>query len=143
QLTRKDVVKILKGISEDKFLNYKKNPEEFISKVSQIINDEKAVKIIQHITYDLLEDKYENEIFTEANLKGQLGKSAISSEKGIVDSTSCESDIERDCSKKLDSRGEVAVYVNLPSLFYISPPVGKYNPDWAIAFKDDNIQHIS
>lgn len=142
QLTRKDVVKILKGISEDKFLNYKKNPEEFISKVSQIINDEKAVKIIQHITYDLLEDKYENEIFTEANLKGQLGKSAISSEKGIFDFTIYDSDIERDFSKKLDSRGEVAVYVKLPSSFYISTPVGKYNPDWAIAFKEEDIKHI-
>lgn len=142
QLTRKDVVKILKGISEDKFLNYKKNPEEFISKVSQIINDEKAVKIIQHISYDLLEDRYDNEIFTEANLKGQLGKSAISSEKGIFDFTIYDSDIERNFSKKLDGRGEVAVYVKLPSSFYISTPVGKYNPDWAIAFKEGDIKHI-
>lgn len=142
QLTRKDVVKILKGISEDKFLNFKKNPEEFISRVSQIINDEKAVKIIQHISYDLLEDKYDNEIFTEANLKGQLGKSAISSEKGIFDFTIYDSDIERDFSEKLDRRFEIAVYVKLPSSFYISTPVGKYNPDWAIAFKDDNIKHI-
>ena len=142
QLTRKDVVKILKGISEDKFLNFKKNPEEFISRVSQIINDEKAVKIIQHISYDLLEDKYDNEIFTEANLKGQIGKSAISSEKGIFDFTIYDSDIERDFSEKLDSRYEVAVYVKLPSSFYISTPVGKYNPDWAIAFNDDNIKHI-
>ena len=34
------------------------------------------------------------------------------------------------------------VYVKLPDGFYISTPVGKYNPDWAIAFYDGNVKHI-
>lgn len=36
----------------------------------------------------------------------------------------------------------VAVYVKLPNGFYISTPVGKYNPDWAIAFREGNVKHI-
>lgn len=32
--------------------------------------------------------------------------------------------------------------MKLPSGFYISTPVGKYNPDWAIAFYENNIKHI-
>lgn len=142
QLTRKDVVKILKGITEDKFLDYRKNPEEFISKVSDIINDEKAIKVIQKIEYNLLDDKYNNEIFIEANLKGQLDKSAIPSAKGIFDFTIYDSDIEKEFSEDLDSNSEVEVYVKLPSSFYISTPMGKYNPDWAIAIKDKDIKHI-
>ena len=37
---------------------------------------------------------------------------------------------------------EVAVYVKLPSGFFISTPIGKYNPDWAIAFHEGDIKHI-
>ncbi|MDR1841410.1 MAG: hypothetical protein LBQ86_05740 [Holophagales bacterium] len=41
-----------------------------------------------------------------------------------------------------DASSEVAVYVKLPRGFYISTPVGKYNPDWAIAFHDGKVKHI-
>lgn len=36
----------------------------------------------------------------------------------------------------------VAVYVKLPNGFKINTPVGKYNPDWAIAFKEGAVRHI-
>ena len=36
----------------------------------------------------------------------------------------------------------VAVYVKLPGGFYINTPVGKYNPDWAIAFHEGKVKHI-
>ena len=34
------------------------------------------------------------------------------------------------------------IYVKLPDSFYISTPVGKYNPDWAIAFYEGTVKHI-
>lgn len=37
---------------------------------------------------------------------------------------------------------DVAIYVKLPRGFYINTPVGKYNPDWAIAFHEDKVKHI-
>ena len=43
---------------------------------------------------------------------------------------------------ELDTSKDVAVYAKLPSGFYISTPVGKYNPDWAIAFYEGDIKHI-
>ena len=36
----------------------------------------------------------------------------------------------------------MAVYVKLPNGFYITTPVGKYNPDWAIAFYEGTVKHI-
>jgi type III restriction enzyme len=45
-------------------------------------------------------------------------------------------------AENLDISEEVAVYVKLPNGFYISTPVGKYNPDWAIAFNDGKVKHI-
>ncbi len=34
------------------------------------------------------------------------------------------------------------VYSKLPGGFSILTPVGNYNPDWAIAFKEGNVKHI-
>lgn len=34
------------------------------------------------------------------------------------------------------------MYVKLPNSFYISTPVGRYNPDWAIAFYEGSVKHI-
>lgn len=42
----------------------------------------------------------------------------------------------------LDTNTDVAVYVKLPDGFYISTPVGRYNPDWAIAFYGGKVKHI-
>ena len=50
-LTRKDAVAILQGIQPHVFAQFADNPEEFIIKACDIINDEKATVIIQHITY--------------------------------------------------------------------------------------------
>lgn len=49
---------------------------------------------------------------------------------------------ERDFSSELDANSDIAVYVKLPDSFYISTPVGHYNPDWAIAFYEGTVKHI-
>lgn len=33
-------------------------------------------------------------------------------------------------------------HIKLTNGFYISTPVGKYNPDWAIAFYEGEVKHI-
>ena len=45
-------------------------------------------------------------------------------------------------ASELDTDNNVAVYVKLPDGFYISTPVGHYNPDWAIAFYEGTVKHI-
>lgn len=37
---------------------------------------------------------------------------------------------------------DVRVYVKLPGKFRISTPLGDYNPDWAIAFREGSVKHI-
>ena len=49
---------------------------------------------------------------------------------------------ERDFAADLDTNKDVTVYVKLPEGFYISTPVGRYNPDWAIAFREGSVKHI-
>ncbi len=45
-------------------------------------------------------------------------------------------------SRKLYSLHSGIENVKLPNGFYISTPVGKYNPDWAIAFYEGEVKHI-
>ena len=141
-LTRKAIVEILTGIEKAVFNQFKDNPEEFIIKAAGLINDEKATAIIQHITYNMLEERYDTDIFTEPTMKGKLGANAMKAQRHLYDHIIYDSTNERDFASELDTNTDVAVYVKLPDSFYISTPVGRYNPDWAIAFYEGTVKHI-
>lgn len=141
-LTRKTVVQILQGIHPSVFHQFKDNPEEFILKAASLINDEKATAIIEHITYNIIDEKYDTGVFTDPTMKGKLGVNAMKSKKHLYDHIVYDSTNEKSFAENLDASNDVAVYVKLPDGFYISTPVGKYNPDWAIAFREGNIKHI-
>lgn len=141
-LTRKAIIEILQGIDVSVFNQFKMNPEEFIIKVAALINDEKATAIINHITYNVMDEKYDTTLFTDPTIKGRLGKNAMKANKHLYDHLVYDSTNERSFAMELDTNKDVAVYVKLPDGFYISTPVGKYNPDWAIAFYEGNIKHI-
>ena len=141
-LTRKAIIKILKGIQKSVFDQFKDNPEEFIIKAATLINDEKATAIIQHITYDVLDEHYDTDVFTDPTIKGKLGVNAMKANKHLYDHIVYDSTNERDFATELDTNTDVAVYVKLPDGFFISTPVGHYNPDWAIAFYDGKVKHI-
>ena len=141
-LTRKAVVAILTGIEKSVFEQFKFNPEEFIIKAAALINDEKATAIIQHITYNVLDEHYDTDIFTEPTIKGKLGTNAMKAQRHLYDHIVYDSTNERDFATDLDTNTDVAVYVKLPDSFYIATPVGHYNPDWAIAFYEGTVKHI-
>ena len=141
-LTRKAVIQILTGIQPTVFNQFKDNPEEFIIQAGKLINNEKATAIIQHITYDVLDDKYDTDIFTDATIKGKLDVNAMKADKHLFDHIIYDSTNQRKFAQELDVASDVAVYVKLPDGFYISTPVGHYNPDWAIAFKEGAVKHI-
>ena len=143
-LTRRTVASILKGIRKDKFHMYKNNPEEFITKVTRLIKEQKATMIVEHISYDQLEGTYDSSIFT-AEKHTTIDK-AFKAEKHIqpyvfTDGTADKS-VERKFAEDLDGADEVSVYAKLPKGFSIPTPVGNYSPDWAIAFKAGTVKHI-
>ena len=141
-LTRKAVIQVLKGIQPNVFKQFKDNPEEFIIKAAALINDEKATSIIEHITYDVMNDHYGIEVFTDPTMKGRLGANAMKAKKHLYDHIVYDSSNEQKFATELDTNTNVAVYVKLPDGFYISTPVGHYNPDWAIAFYEGTVKHI-
>lgn len=143
-LTRRTIVDILKKISPNTFNMFKVNPEEFIIRASNIINDCKAVAVIEHVKYHKMDKQFESDIFSGSSLKGQLGVNAIQSELSLYDLVVVDSKIEMNFAQELEKRKEeVAVYTKLPGGFYINTPAGHYNPDWAIVFKESpDVKHV-
>lgn len=143
-MTRKTVTAILKGISPLKFTMYKNNPEEFISKVSRLINEEKATMIVDDITYKKTDGTYNSGIFTaEKNKdfsKAYLAKKNV--QDYVFDDGTAEKSIERKFAEDMDLDDKVVVYAKLPRGFQIPTPVGNYAPDWAIAFQKETVNHI-
>ena len=141
-LTRKAIIQILQGIQPTTFNQFRNNPEEFIIKTAALINDEKATAIIEHITYNVIDDKYGTDVFTDPTIRGRLGVNAMKAKKHLYNHIVYDSTNEREFATELDTNTNVAVYVKLPDGFYISTPVGHYNPDWAIAFYEGTVKHI-
>lgn len=141
-LTRRTIVEILKGINAAVFAQYKTNPESFIAEAIRVINEQKATVIIEHLAYDTVEDKFDLDIFTAGQTKQDLSAAGEKLQRHIYDYVLTDSNIEREFVKELDASSDVVVYAKLPRGFLIPTPVGDYNPDWAISFKDGDIKHV-
>ena len=147
KLTRRTVAKILEGIEPKQFYKFKFNPEEFISKVIKLINEQKATMIVEHISYDETGGTYDSDIFT-AEKTGHSFEKAFLAKKSIQDYVFTDGYAtdgmsgERRFVEDLDAAEEVCVYAKLPKGFHIPTPVGNYSPDWAIAFNEGTVKHI-
>lgn len=142
QLTRRTVVEVLKGINVAVFAQFKTNPESFIAEAVRLINEQKATVIIEHLAYDAVEDKFDLDIFTAGQTKQDFSNAGDKLKRHIYDYVVTDSKVEREFVKELDTANEVVVYAKLPRGFLIPTPVGDYNPDWAISFKEGTVKHI-
>jgi len=142
ELTRKTAAEILTGIQASVFGQFKENPEHFIAEASRIIAEQKATMVIERLAYDGLAERYDVDIFT-ANQTGQdFSKASAKLKRHVYDYVVTDSEIERKFADELDTASEVVVYAKLPRGFLIPTPVGDYNPDWAISFKEGVVKHI-
>lgn len=145
KLTRRTVALILRQIDPHRLAMFKNNPEEFISKVTRLINEQKATMIVNKISYNTTDDSYDSSIFTAGNFAHRYEKAFRAKHHiqdfVLTDGTADES-VEKRFAKQLDDAYEVSVYAKLPTGFKIPTPVGNYSPDWAIAFKEGTVKHI-
>jgi type III restriction enzyme len=144
-LTRKAITKILAGIEPATFDKFKTNPEEFIHNAIQLINEQKASTVVEHIEYDKLNEKWDGgEIFINGEITGEYNHNLIDTPNHhLYDKLRYDSDVEKNFAEELDKSDAIEVYVKLPKKFYIDTPMGHYNPDWAITFKDEaGVKHI-
>ena len=123
---------------------YRLNPEEFIAKVSRLINEQKATMIVDDITYDQTDGTYDAEIFTAE--KNKNFSKAYLAKKNVQDYVfadgTADKSVERRFAEDIDLDDQVVVYAKLPRGFQMPTPVGHYAPDRAIAFKQGSVKHI-
>lgn len=142
-LTRKLVAEILSKIYVYQFDKFKQNPEEFILKVSKLINEQKASQIIKHIQYNVLNEEYDMDLFYDnPETVNRSDDHLLESKKGIYNFVKVDLNTEKTFKESLEQYEDVRVYVKLPGKFSIATPLGNYNPDWAIAFREGSVKHI-
>ncbi len=101
--------------------------------------------VVDYITYNIAEGKYDNDIFTANQINIEYDK-AFKANRAIQDyivtDGYADKSVERKFAEDLDNANEVCVYAKLPKRFTIPTPVGDYTPDWAIAFNEGSVKHI-
>ncbi len=141
-LTRKSIVKILTSISKLDY--FKKNPQQFIEACIDTITIQMRLHIVDGIKYQKIGENefFSQELFQNEELFGYLGKYINDSNKSPYDYVVCDSVVETSLSKEFEQCNNISVYAKLPKWFKIDTPLGTYNPDWVVAWNQDDDEKI-
>lgn len=132
RLTRGTVGRILKGVRQDTFSLFAKNPEMFLRGAGELIRREKVALAIETLRYEKTGETYDVAIF-DTNRRELPLDAVLAASRHVLDHVAVDSTNERNFAERLESAEEVVVYAKLPKGFSIPTPGGGYNPDWAIA----------
>jgi len=151
-LTRASLLNILIGSKRlgDFFIN----PQVFLDRVADAIQLEmgklyldewRISKKARGVKYSklIMDGKTASWDVAEFSKEDQVDKdSSVEVKKSIYERVVVDSTIERNFAKAMDEREDVVLFVKLPWWYKIDTPVGKYNPDWAIALRDGDVFYI-
>jgi type III restriction enzyme len=133
-ITRKTIFEIISKVDNLDLIF--QNPEEYIRSVILIIKTElKNLLVNDGLKYTKTGDVYEMDLFNEFST---LPSKTIKSERSVFDHVVYDSLGEKKFAERLEHDSRVKVYAKLPRGFYVDTPIGKYNPDWAIVWKNDD-----
>ncbi|NOT88710.1 MAG: DEAD/DEAH box helicase family protein [Lysobacter sp.] len=126
------------------------NPQAFIDQASEIINAVKREFLVygdgsddSGVKYAKLDDAvYEMRRFEHDDLMEVFASNVRAVEQQqktlfshiVIDSNSGP---ERAFAQACEDNADVLFYIKLPHWFKIETPVGPYNPDWAVAYRND------
>ena len=119
------------------------NPQEFIERTGDLINVVKRRLLVEGVEYLKVDGfVYEMHLFEGEHLREWFESNVRLVEKPektlfshiVIDSNSGP---ERRFAEDCEDNDDVLFYIKLPRWFFIETPVGKYNPDWALAYRND------
>ncbi|MBC8489733.1 MAG: hypothetical protein H8D45_27255 [Bacteroidetes bacterium] len=97
--------------------------------------------MIDGIKYQKVDGKvYEMRLFESEEIeayKQNLYK-VRNQDKTLYNYVEFESDIEKTFAEDCENNDSVEFYLKLPWWFSIDTPIGKYNPDWALIYKNES-----
>ena len=144
QMTRRVIFEVLDqaGMFEQVAIN----PQQVIDETAQAINRVKRRLAVDGVKYHRTGEYYDMTLFENDELQTYLYDAATTKSgviavgdqaKTIYDYVAVDSEVEREFMQSLEDNTDVKFYIKLPGWFKIDTPVGKYNPDWAVAFDGD------
>ena len=143
QMTRRVIFEVLDqaGMFEQVVIN----PQQVIDETARAINRVKQRLAVDGVKYHRTGEYYDMTLFENSELQSYLydavmksGAVAVTNQaKTIYDYVTVDSEVECEFMQSLEDNADVKFYIKLPSWFKIDTPVGKYNPDWAVAFDGD------
>jgi type III restriction enzyme len=140
-LSKSTVVSIL--LKSERLKDAVNNPQVFIEQVAGTINDTKRALLVEGVEYvKMAGSVYELHRFQADDLMDFFESNVMAVQKQgktlfshiVIDSGSGP---ERVFAKACDDNEDVHFYIKLPRWFVIETPVGTYNPDWALVYKND------
>jgi type III restriction enzyme len=139
ELTRPTIIKILKesGRLKDILIN----PQLFLDSVVKEIRNVLMEVMVEGIKYERLGDSeyYRMELFAEKELDGykEYLYKVKNDQKTLYNYIPYQSDVEEKFAEDCESNENIEFFIKLPNWFTINTPVGTYNPDWALIYKND------
>jgi type III restriction enzyme len=116
------------------------NPQLFldltVSEIKKVMNQ----LMINGIKYERVARRlYEMTLFEgdEIGTYKQNLKAVKDQDKTLYNYIEFDSNVEKQFAEDCESNENIEFYMKLPGWFTIDTPVGKYNPDWALIFKDE------
>lgn len=142
QLTRQSIVDILTGTNKLDY--FKINPQKFIEGCIDIINDQMRLHIVDGIQYKKIGEgaAYSQELFSNEELFGYIKSNLVASQKTPYEYVVYDSMVESKLAQEFEKSNNITVYAKLPAWFKIDTPLGTYNPDWAVLWKDTNEEKL-
>jgi type III restriction enzyme len=140
-LTRRSIHRIL--VESGRLDDFKRNPQQFIELVAEIINRAKRLALVDGIKYQRIgaEEYYAQELFETKELIGYL-KSMVESTRSVYEQVIYQSGTERTFAEQLEKNEAIKVYAKLPGWFRVPTPLGPYNPDWAVLVEKDGAERL-
>lgn len=141
ELTRSTILEILK--KSGRLPELMINPQMFldlaVAEMRNVLHD----LMIDGIKYEKVAGKeYAMMLFSDRDIETYVSNlyQVKKAEKTISDNIVIDSmsDIERKFAEDCENNDNVEFFIKLPDWFTIKTPIGDYNPDWALIYKNEN-----
>ncbi|MCJ7624889.1 MAG: DEAD/DEAH box helicase family protein [Anaerolineaceae bacterium] len=137
-LTRKTILEILK--QSGRLPDVLVNPQLFLDQAVHQITVNLQNILIEGIKYQTIAgNEYDMLLFEAKEIESYIENMYVVTKPGktIVDHIIYDSGVEEQFAKDCENDDRVEFFIKLPEWFVIQTPVGTYNPDWALIFKND------
>ncbi len=137
-LTRKTILAILK--QSTRLPDVLVNPQQFLDQAVHHISVILQNMMVDGIKYQTVTGvEYDMLLFEAKEIESYIENMYVVTQPGktIADHIIWDSGVEEQFARDCENDDQVEFFIKLPEWFVIRTPIGTYNPDWALIFKND------